>query len=299
MKKLCLMAGVLLLYTVKSQVIRYEYETRVNPDTVNLVNMKVEKTFLDVDSNHSLFASENFRKNNSLKAVFRKEWQAENDSGKKSRKEKKKAEIPYHAETSFPFYITKEKGQIFYHENIFGKDIYYPEDRKIQWKILPEMKEVSGHKAQKAIADFAGRRWTAWFTEEIPAEDGPYKFSGLPGLIVRIQDENGDYIFELSAIKKLPAMYRFSSEGSVETSRTGFHSQKVSETMLAARDSKKISEMKQSASSRKPPVGGMPPGGKNGPPDQAADMQQEQVPQNSAFFEQNTTIQNPIELKEK
>ena len=36
--------------------------------------------------------------------------------------------------------------------------------------------------------------------------DGPYKFSGLPGLIVKVEDEKGDYSFDLKnqKIAELP-----------------------------------------------------------------------------------------------
>ena len=59
----------------------------------------------------------------------------------------------------------------------------------IKWKIQSNDKEtILGYKAQKAVCEFGGRNWTAWFTNEIPIMDGPYKFSGLPGLIIQMYD---------------------------------------------------------------------------------------------------------------
>lgn len=74
--------------------------------------------------------------------------------------------------------------------------------RKIQWKILPEKQKIGEFEAQKAVTEFAGRKWTAWFTEELPFQDGPYKFRGLPGLIVKLEDATQSHVFELKAVGK-------------------------------------------------------------------------------------------------
>jgi hypothetical protein len=42
----------------------------------------------------------------------------------------------------------------------------------------------------------------AWFAPELPYSDGPYKFNGLPGLIVKIADTRNQYVFELLSIGK-------------------------------------------------------------------------------------------------
>src|SRR3546814_19435070 len=41
----------------------------------------------------------------------------------------------------------------------------------------------------------------AYFYPNIPLSDGPYKFGGLPGLIVRIVDENEHWDFTLVSIE--------------------------------------------------------------------------------------------------
>ncbi|MNY17105.1 hypothetical protein D3C86_1504040 [compost metagenome] len=77
------------------------------------------------------------------------------------------------------------------------------EDRKINWKISSEKEKIGEWNAQKAEADFAGRHWIAWFSTEIPIQDGPYKFNGLPGLIVKIEDKKGSHKLELKGIKNI------------------------------------------------------------------------------------------------
>lgn len=71
-----------------------------------------------------------------------------------------------------------------------------------KWELLNETAIISGFKAQKATTDFGGRTWVAWFSTEIPYNDGPYKFNGLPGLIVKIYDTRLHYSFEFVSIKK-------------------------------------------------------------------------------------------------
>jgi GLPGLI family protein len=84
-----------------------------------------------------------------------------------------------------------------------GMDAYKVWDkRKIPWKILPEKQKIGEFEAQKAVTEFAGRKWTAWFTEELPFQDGPYKFRGLPGLIVKLEDATQSHVFELKAVGK-------------------------------------------------------------------------------------------------
>lgn len=65
------------------------------------------------------------------------------------------------------------------------------------WTILNETKIINSIYCKKAEVHYKGRDWTAWYASEIPFPYGPFKFSGLPGLIVKITDKTGDYDFEL------------------------------------------------------------------------------------------------------
>ena len=74
---------------------------------------------------------------------------------------------------------------------------------KQNWTILNETKQIAGYKCQKATCRFRGRDYVAWFTREITVNEGPHKFSGLPGLVVKIYDTKEHYDFELYSVKKI------------------------------------------------------------------------------------------------
>lgn len=67
---------------------------------------------------------------------------------------------------------------------------------KPEWELTDETKIVLGYECIKAVTDFRGRRWIAWFTPDIPVQEGPWKLCGLPGLILEAYDLNKDYVFE-------------------------------------------------------------------------------------------------------
>lgn len=70
----------------------------------------------------------------------------------------------------------------------------------MQWEILPDSKVVLGYSCRKATCVYKGRKWNAWFTTEIPYSEGPWKFCGLPGLILQVEDERGWFSFICEAI---------------------------------------------------------------------------------------------------
>ena len=51
---------------------------------------------------------------------------------------------------------------------------------KMNWKIEDEVKKIGIYNCQKATLEIGGRKWTAWFTPDVPLNFGPYKFQGLP-----------------------------------------------------------------------------------------------------------------------
>ncbi|MGS2760940.1 GLPGLI family protein [Sinomicrobium sp. M5D2P9] len=96
------------------------------------------------------------------------------------------------------------KQQITYFDKIARHTYTYEEPLKsMQWNISEEKMEIAGYACQKATTTYEGRDYIAWFTTEIPISEGPYKFIGLPGLIVKIEDTKQQYSFELTKLEKI------------------------------------------------------------------------------------------------
>lgn len=88
------------------------------------------------------------------------------------------------------------------YSNLFFDNYVYTQPLALTgWKIEDEYKEILGFKCQKAGITYSGRDFVAWFAEEIPLQDGPYVFNGLPGLILQVEDTKGFYKFELIGIE--------------------------------------------------------------------------------------------------
>ena len=89
-------------------------------------------------------------------------------------------------------------------ENVYGeKDYLIVKETipKLPWKVQNETKTILDIQVQKATVHFRGRDYEAWFAPSILISDGPYKFHGLPGLILEIGSKDGKYKFEAYSLK--------------------------------------------------------------------------------------------------
>jgi GLPGLI family protein len=94
--------------------------------------------------------------------------------------------------------------QVLVYERIgTARYVYQEQPGLFTWVITPATATIAGYACQRATTTFGGRTWEAWFAREIPVADGPYKFYGLPGLIVKVGDGHGQYVFELLKLTKL------------------------------------------------------------------------------------------------
>lgn len=104
---------------------------------------------------------------------------------------------------SYKIYKSYPDFEISYVEGI-EKNLYgYKEKIDLNWKVLSDKSTIEGYNCQKAIVEYGGRAWEAWFSLDLPFQDGPYKFRGLPGMIVKINDLENDYQWLLKGNKKI------------------------------------------------------------------------------------------------
>ncbi|MDR3061167.1 MAG: GLPGLI family protein [Dysgonamonadaceae bacterium] len=113
---------------------------------------------------------------------------------------------------------------------IAGDNYIYQEDIvKPQWRIENEKATVLGYSCIKATTTFCGRNYMAWFTPDIPVSDGPWKFTGLPGLILRVYDDKGQVTFECTQILKVgwkdPIVKPKENRNTIKTSKEDFYKQ--------------------------------------------------------------------------
>ncbi len=59
---------------------------------------------------------------------------------------------------------------------------------EMEWTIANDLtKNILGYECIMAQTDYHGRKWTAWFSPEIPVHEGPWKLHGLPGIVLRAE----------------------------------------------------------------------------------------------------------------
>ena len=70
-----------------------------------------------------------------------------------------------------------------------------------RWTMEEGSEEILGYRCMKASTFYGGRHYTAYFTPEIPISDGPWKFHGLPGMILKVSDDEGDFTYEAISLE--------------------------------------------------------------------------------------------------
>lgn len=93
-------------------------------------------------------------------------------------------------------YFDKSKNQLWWNK-LEGTHKYVQEKNiNFNWTVTNETKKIGNFTCNKAKIFFRGRNYTVWFTKEIPASFGPWKFNGLPGLILEAYDTDKElYIY--------------------------------------------------------------------------------------------------------
>lgn len=90
----------------------------------------------------------------------------------------------------------------YYDVNGVEKYCYEEEIPQINWELTDSTKNVIGYECQMATGYLHGRKWEVWFTTDVPVMNGPWKFGGLPGLILEATDDSKLYNFKATGIQQ-------------------------------------------------------------------------------------------------
>jgi len=103
-------------------------------------------------------------------------------------------------------YKNRQTGEIFIIDilpSVRDKGRFTETIRPQAWQIAADTATILGYLCQKATASFRGRNYEAWFSLEIPVNDGPWKFFGLPGLILKLTDTGNIFTFVCVGLENL------------------------------------------------------------------------------------------------
>ena len=205
-KNFSVLLFLMMISFLSAQNQRFMYEYKFVSDSTNKADIKTELMNLDTTPKGSKFYSYTSYKCDSLMRVDL-EKQLKTTGSINIKTDQRKGFVRYTVAKNY------QNGNVDFRNRI-GMDAFkVTEDRKIAWKILPNKQKIGNWETQKATTEFGGRKWTAWFCNDIPIQDGPYKFSGLPGIIVKLEDQTQSHVFNLVGIKNLgtlePEIYAF------------------------------------------------------------------------------------------
>ncbi|MFC5873703.1 GLPGLI family protein [Chryseobacterium arachidis] len=181
--QLFLLLSFTLFFAQKQQFI---YEYRFVPDSTDRSAVRTEFMALNINSTKSEFYGlERFKSDSAMLADSKKGIFS----------------MPPNKEMIGERVIKYPNSSKLSYIKILDEKYIVEQDVKLNWNLKNEFKTIMSYKAQKATTEFGGRRWIAWFTSGIPFQDGPYKFSGLPGLILELEDSTHSHIFTIKGMK--------------------------------------------------------------------------------------------------
>ena len=94
------------------------------------------------------------------------------------------------------------KSEVYFEQNISLAPFYTIDTSPaIAWELTEDTKEILGYQCQRAVGFLGGRLYDAYFTPEISISDGPWRFQGLPGLILEVKSSDGIFSLVGSSLK--------------------------------------------------------------------------------------------------
>ena len=87
-------------------------------------------------------------------------------------------------------------------QKIISRNFYTTEKiEKLDWELLNKSENILGYNCQAATTVYKGRRYTAYFTTDIATNFGPWKFHGLPGMILKVISTSNNEVYKMECLE--------------------------------------------------------------------------------------------------
>lgn len=211
---------------LEESVLECHYRLIMHKDTVSKSNPVEDDMVLRIGNTTSQFFSRHTFYHDSLWADPEGRKIAEDRSIESLMSFDNPNSRPFGSRTTKDFlYKNYPEGKMTTFTNNFFKVTYFYEEDYVpqEWIVGDSTKQILGYTCKKAACDFRGRHWTAWFAEDIPIKEGPWKLNGLPGLILEAYDAKMDYHYTATSMNKNPVspviLYKFEDKPEIKVER--------------------------------------------------------------------------------
>lgn len=180
------------LYAQDTSLSKMEVKYLVTCISDTVENELLTDTFcLRFNDTISLFYEQHRFEMDSLKANDVAKWSRIMSNALSQPSDKKKGNAKYYVLTDY------KQGTYTYQDNISGGIYRYTDSLpSFHWQILPEFKVMCNYQCQKAIGRYMGRQYEVWFANGLSHIASPWKFYGLPGLVMEAYDTQHQYGFK-------------------------------------------------------------------------------------------------------
>ncbi len=126
----------------------------------------------------------------------------------------------FHGGVQDIFFRDAAAGRLTHTDQIGMDHLLYTEPLPaIDWELTDGERTIVGYACRRARCTFRGRSYEAWYAPEIAVSCGPWKFGGLPGLILAIRDDAEVLDLEATGVEQRVEPIRMTDRNYMKTNR--------------------------------------------------------------------------------
>ncbi len=157
-----------------------------------------------IDSTENTYKTENFiLLFNKNKSLFLAEKQYKRDSLLAKNVGYIRARSRYNSKFQEYIMTNLNEQTLLFKENLFNSNFGYVEKINNNIIFTNKQQKINGINCKTAKTKKYGRIWFLDYSDDYPFQFGPYKFIGLPSLVIKARDKQNTYIYELVSIHKI------------------------------------------------------------------------------------------------